>query len=404
MSVQARLRFLYLAYHAIGGAFLPYFSVYLRTLGLDDRRIGATQVLGALAGGPAAVLWARLGREAGSASAPVKLAVLAASPLLLLPWVSSTTGLTLLLLVDGLSLGAMMSLIDTTTTLWARANPGASYSRIRMFGSFGFVAAALTVGWLLDTQNPEQVRTVVLGAILGGLGLTAVTSLSLPRVADPAVASKKGEARELLKDKRLLLLVFAFTLHSASCIPYSRLFGLYVSERGLSMSLTGIATAVGVISEGLGFWMLPSVLKRWRRTVVLLFSFGVTALRWLVLGATDSPWLVVGLQVLHGATFGLFWGTALQLCARLVPARLRSTAVAVLGAFVFAVGDAVGLGLVTLLAPALGVSGLYTAAAGLELVPLICAAVLYRWLDSADARKRNVTDLFGDETTNTGVA
>jgi PPP family 3-phenylpropionic acid transporter len=51
---------------------------------------------------------------------------------------------------------------------------------------------------------------------------------------------------------------------------------------------------------------------------------------------------VIGLQLLHAFTFGLFWGAAMDAMSRAVPSRLRATGQAIFGAVVFGVGNAVG--------------------------------------------------------------
>jgi len=51
---------------------------------------------------------------------------------------------------------------------------------------------------------------------------------------------------------------------------------------------------------------------------------------------------VIALQLLHGFTFGLFWGAAMAGMARLIPSPLRATGQALFSAIVFGVGNGLG--------------------------------------------------------------
>jgi PPP family 3-phenylpropionic acid transporter len=333
---------LYVAYYVGMGAFLPYFSLCLRSLGLNDEQLGSSQLLGALVAGPATILWARLGRQMGSATGALKVCALVSLPLVLLPLATGAGEIAILLLVHGMSVGAMMGSLDTAVLAWARTDPGASFSRLRMFGSVGFVASAAALGFILQAF-PDHARAIVLSVLLSSVAVCATMAGLLPRTPDTGAAERPGELLGLLKDKRLLLALVIFTIHSAGCIPYYRLFGVFLAERSLPVNLAGIAMSLGVVAEAGGFLLLPRLLRRWPRSILLLISFGLTAARWLAIYFIQAPHSLVLIQVLQGATFPFFWGTAVQLIARLVPARLRGTTQGVMAALVFSGGDALGL-------------------------------------------------------------
>jgi MFS transporter, PPP family, 3-phenylpropionic acid transporter len=74
-------------------------------------------------------------------------------------------------------------------------------------------------------------------------------------------------------------------------------------------------------------------------------AFLGSAIRWALLARAESALAVVLLQLLHGLTFGLFWGCATASLAALVPPRLRATGQALFSAVVFGAGNAVGFAL-----------------------------------------------------------
>ena len=61
--------------------------------------------------------------------------------------------------------------------------------------------------------------------------------------------------------------------------------------------------------------------RRFRLDILMAVAFGASAVRWLAIAAIDAPALLIGLQLLHGLTFGMFWSTAIASIAATVPAR-----------------------------------------------------------------------------------
>jgi PPP family 3-phenylpropionic acid transporter len=88
---------------------------------------------------------------------------------------------------------------------------------------------------------------------------------------------------------------------------------------------------------------------------------------------------VIALQGLHGFTFGLFWGGAVEGLSRLVPPPLRATGQALFSAIVFGGGNALGFQLSGLLYDRLGAVAPVFAAAGLiEFLPVAGALIVLR--------------------------
>ena len=104
---------------------------------------------------------------------------------------------------------------------------------------------------------------------------------------------------------------------------------------------------------------------------ILAAVFAGSSVRWaLIAHARGAPELI-GLQILHALTFGVFWGCAVEAMQRTVPVRLRATGQAVFSAVVFGAGNAVGYALSGAGYDRFGSAApLYAFAAALELLPL----------------------------------
>jgi PPP family 3-phenylpropionic acid transporter len=176
---------------------------------------------------------------------------------------------------------------------------------------------------------------------------------------------------DLARDPRLHLFLAAAALHWAACAPYHLFFGVHVRDLGLPADVTGIGMGIGVVAEIVALLYFPRIERRLPQRTLLTVAFVASAVRWLILSRVTGAVAVAGLQVLHGLTFGLFWGSAMKGIAALVPARLRATGQALFTAVVFGGGNAAGYALSGWGYDRLGGTGpIFAAAAVAELLAL----------------------------------
>jgi PPP family 3-phenylpropionic acid transporter len=238
---------------------------------------------------------------------------------------------------------ALVPLLDTNTLEWSRARPGVAYARVRLFGSLGFSALALAGGAALAARGDRPGDVLVPVVIAGCLAGFAAIALALPAV--PGHGEPRPAPRELLtllRHRPLVVLLGVCALHWMACAPYHLFFGVLVRDRGLPSAVAGIGMTAGVAAEILALLLFPRLERRASTRALLAAAFLGSALRWLLLSRVSSAGAIVALQLLHGLTFGLFWGTAMHALGGLVPPRLRATGQALFTAVVFGVGNALG--------------------------------------------------------------
>jgi PPP family 3-phenylpropionic acid transporter len=160
-------------------------------------------------------------------------------------------------------------------------------------------------------------------------------------------------------------------VHWAACAPFHLFFGVFVRDLGLPSDVTGIGMGLGVLAEIGALLAFPRLERRLPLRALFAVAFLGSALRWgLLAGARGAP-AIAALQLLHGLTFGLFWGAAMKALADVVPAPLRATGQAVFTAVVFGGGNALGYALSGVGYDRLGgVAPLFGFAAAAELVSL----------------------------------
>jgi PPP family 3-phenylpropionic acid transporter len=150
------------------------------------------------------------------------------------------------------------------------------------------------------------------------------------------------------------------------------MYGVFIRDEGLPASVTGLGMAAGVGAEVLALLSFPRLERRVADRVLFALVFAATALRWWLLSRAHGAGAVIGLQLFHGFTFGLFWAVSMKALSELVPPALRATGQALYAAVVFGGGNAVGYQLSGLGYDRLGgVRPLFAAAAALEAALLV---------------------------------
>ncbi|HYQ82334.1 MAG TPA: MFS transporter [Anaeromyxobacteraceae bacterium] len=375
MSPATRLRLFYLLYYGSIGASLPYLAPYLKGLGFSGAEIGTVQMVAPLVAAPAALAWALAADRLGAPGRALRLATLwSLAAMAFLPVARTPGVLAAVMFLYSLGAAAVVPLVDSVALEWVRTQPGLSYSRIRLFGSLGFVVVAQGLGLLLSARGDRPGDLLVPLSVVACVAGYALTARRLRAPPAPEVRPGLADLRALVADPRLLLLLAASALHWTGCAPFHLFFGVFVRDLGLPSSLTGLGMAVGVGAEVLALLAFPRLRRRFSLRALFAVAFAATSLRWWLLSRSGAAAAVVGLQAVHGLTFGVFWGSAVEAMSALVPARLRATGQALFGAVVFGGGNAVGYQL-----SGLGydhyrsAAPLYAWAAALELLPLLFA-------------------------------
>ncbi|MBX2801063.1 MAG: MFS transporter [Myxococcales bacterium] len=336
--MSAAPRALILWYAAVCGAMTlgPWLALHLRDQGLSDSQIALLLLampIGRLLGGP---LWAWVADRLGAAGPVLKLGNGLAALFVGLLCVSSSPWV-LVLAVCGwaTSSAPMLPIADAATVRWV----GRRYGRVRLVGSAAFGIGVVVAGVGRDAW---ALTPVVQAAIL--LAVATLVALALPPLPTKAPAPPRvGQLLGLLRHGSLAPVVVASLLHGASLTAYDSFFALHLDALGAPTWATGVAFAIGVAVEVGVLAVAPGLLERFgpRR----LFTVGVASAvpRFAITGWATSVPLIVGVQALHGLTFGAMWIGATALYAELAPASLRNSTQALLHASMFGAGRLVGL-------------------------------------------------------------
>lgn len=334
-----RLSVFYFAYFGWVGAFGPYFSLYLQSIGQTAVEIGVLLSQMHLMRVFAPNLWAGLADRRGKRALLLQVALGA--------WLvaycgvfltQSFWGLFLVLALVAFFTSAAMPLFETMVFAHLEDDLG-RYGPIRVWGSVGFIASVLVFGAVLDTQPVDMLLVLLLPLLAASL----LISLSLK---DPRADARHGAGESVwpaLRRPEVALLFAACFLMVVAHGPLYTFFSIYMAEYGYSKSTIGLMWSLGVVAEIGVFLMAPRIFSRWSARAVLIFSFACAVLRFLVIGwCVDSLALLAVAQVLHAASFGSYHAAALGMVNGWFPAGQRSRGQALYLSLSFGAGGMVG--------------------------------------------------------------
>jgi PPP family 3-phenylpropionic acid transporter len=302
-SIARRERLLggiYFAYFVYVGAFAPYFSLYLQSIGQAAWQIGLLLSLMQLMRVVAPHLWASLadrhGWRARLLQATLAAAIAAYSGVFL---TTAFAGLFVVLAAFAFFSSATMPLVEAITLARLRDRIE-RYGAIRLWGSVGFVAAVLGVGWALDRIAIAN----LLWLLLLPLGATLALAAMLREPPGHAVPSPERFLPHAVRPE-VVALLGANLLMNVAHGPLYAFYSIYLDAAGYSKTAIGMLWSLGVVAEIAVFLAAPWWMKRFGAHQVLIACFALAVVRFALIGwGVASPALLVVAQLAHAATFG----------------------------------------------------------------------------------------------------
>ena len=334
-----RLSGFYFFYFATLGALVPYFGLYLQSIGFTPVDIGVLMALLMLSRIVAPIIWAWIADHHTQRMRVVRLSALIT--VLAFSGVFFGTGfwwLAGVMMVFSFFWNASLPLLEVITMNHSGGHAGV-YGRVRLWGSLGFIASVLALGPVIDVSGPWWVLPSLM-TLMGGIWLY---SQLLPESEVQAPTLHAGRLRDVLRRPEVVAFLLACFLMQASHGPYYTFYSIYLEGHGYSKSLIGVLWAFAVVCEIGVFLVMRRLLQYVALRVVLLMSFALAALRWLLIGHyPESLSVLIIAQVLHAATFGSFHASAIQMVYRFFTGRHQHRGQAIYGSASFGLGGAVG--------------------------------------------------------------
>ncbi len=235
-------------------------------------------------------------------------------------------------------------------------SPEKEFSLIRVWGTIGWIAAGLLIGWLaLEQKKLLQQTYLIACGISVVLGLY---SFFLPHTPPPKAGSKASlgeilglDSLSLLKDKNYLIFFVSSVL---ICIPLA----FYYQETNKFLNEIGVEKAagkmtMGQMSETIFLFLMPLFFSRLGIKKMLLIGMLAWVIRYLCFGFGDAGngvWLLYTGIILHGICYDFFFVTGQIYTDERAGERIRSSAQGMITLATYGVGMLIGFwfaGLIT---------------------------------------------------------
>ncbi|MCK6413520.1 MAG: MFS transporter [Azonexus sp.] len=334
-----RLSGYYFFYFAFLGAFSPFFGLYLQSIEFSAWDIGLLmsqmQLMRLL--GP--YVWGWLADRYGSQVPIIRLAALASGlGFISFFWWQRLPLMLVAMAVLAFFWSAALPLVESLTFDHLREERG-RYSRIRLWGSIGFIVAVLATGALLDHVPASGVLWVCAAILLGIL----VCALGLPEVGSLPGGRAPVAVGEILRQPRVRFLLAACFAMSVAHGPFYVFFSIHLAEHGYDRSATGVLWSLGVLAEIAVFMAMARLGRRYSLRTILRVAFAAAVLRFLLMGwGMDSLALAVVVQLLHGLTFGAYHAAAITAINLWFPGSAQARGQALYSSLSFGAGGLLG--------------------------------------------------------------
>ena len=370
-----RLSGFYFFYFAFVGAMAPFWGLYLKSLAFNALQIGVLMSLLQVMRMFAPNLWGWFADRTGKRVGIVQIAVI--SSIFCFIGVFYGTSFAWLFVVMSLMSffwSASLPLVEAMTLSHLGEHTN-KYGRIRLWGSVGFIASVIGLGYLLDFMPIHILLWAVLGILVG---LAAIT-WRMPEAVVLHHETDHVPVWHVVRKPEVLAFITACFLMAAAHGPYYTFYSIYLVDHGYSKGAVGWLWALGVVCEiGVFIWM-PRLFKHFSLHQVLLFSFAAAVLRFLIIAwAVEWLWLLLFAQIMHAATFGMFHASAVGLIHKYFKGKHQSKGQAIYNSVAFGAGGTLGGLYSGYTWEVLGASLTYSIAAGCALLAMLLAAWKHR--------------------------
>jgi MFS transporter, PPP family, 3-phenylpropionic acid transporter len=303
-----RLSRFYFFYFSSLGALVPFWTVYLHSLGFSALEIGQLMATLALSKVVAPYMWGWVADRTGYHIRIVQLTSLL-SLLCFLPllWYDSFWNILWLMLLFSFFWNASLPQFEVVT-LSQLGRDKDRYGQIRLWGSLGFIVTATILGGLFQSVSINFLPLILL-MIFSFIWLS-----TLPVKEQHDVTETDVNILTVLKKPQVIALLLSCFFIQASHGPYYTFYSLYMESLDYSRFSIGLLWSLGVLAEVVLFMFMPYLLRIRAAAFWLIVALGLTSLRWVLMAwFSDLLILVILIQLLHAASFGLFHASAINL-------------------------------------------------------------------------------------------
>lgn len=229
--------------------------------------------------------------------------------------------------------------LSESLTLAHLANTKGHYSRIRLWGSVGFIAASIVLGYVIDWAGISSLLWAI-------LVVQVVLFLLTFTLTEAKVASHHTDdfpVWDIIRNPAVIALLIGCALMVTAHGVLYNFYSIYLAEHGYSKGMIGLLWSVGVVCEIAVFMLMPKIMRHFSLKTIILTSLALAVLRFAMIGvAVDNLVLLLVAQSLHAATFGSFHAATVEVVAQFFNGRHQAKGQAIYNSVTYGLGGAIG--------------------------------------------------------------
>jgi PPP family 3-phenylpropionic acid transporter len=334
-----RLSGFYFLFFVTVGIFLPYWSLYLKAIGMNAEQIGILSAIIVFTKIFITYFWGWAVDHTGRRMRVIRIASLfSAISFSAALFIQDFWGLAIILFIFSLFWSASLPQIEAATLAHLGESTHA-YTNIRVWGSVGFIVTVWLLGIVFETIDIKTVPVFVLVSII----VVWFMSLGIPEQEVRQHESAHESLKSILFRPQVIALFAVCFLMLASHGTYYTFYSIYLEDNGYSSSFIGQMWALGVIAEVIVFMFMQRLIHASSLRLLLLASLFFAVMRWLLIGYfVESVAVLVFAQLLHAATFGIYHTVAILYIHKFFRGRLQGRGQALYSSVSFGAGMAIG--------------------------------------------------------------
>ncbi len=362
------IRSFYFFFNAALSIIYSFLPVYLKSLGYSATEVANIMVIDSVIGLLGiSIIWGWISDHTNKPALMLKILALGVA----LSFFPILTGQYYLIFIGyvifGLFSNPIGGIADSMAIKTAK-DKGIDFGKIRVWGSIGWLSATLLVGFVLAAKatnisissfsdfigivkfmfagkDINWNNPIVILLIIGGFGMTFISALGFKKQdkekKEKADKPNFSDLKLIFKNSYFLIFLIVVIFHIICLRSYYFSFGIHIQSLKLSPTILSIAFSLGTIAEIVAFTFFGRLRKHFKLETILGIALAVSALRWALIANTSSPALIIGLQVLHAASSGLFIAAAVSLVAEAAEEKLLVTYQQVYN-YTMAIGNLIG--------------------------------------------------------------
>lgn len=334
-----RLSGFYFFYFASLGVLLPYWGLYLKSLGFTAAAIGSMMAVIMATKIISPNIWGWIADHTGKRMAIVRLGGLLSVVAFAGVFISQQYWwLLAVMMLFSFFWNATLPQFEATTFSHLGEQTH-RYSSVRLWGSIGFIVAVWIIGQQLGGSKITYLPMILMGLFIS----IWLSSLVVPEEAAGHLPLTHEPLRNVLKRPQVTgLLVICFLMQMGHG-PYYTFYSIYLQDHGYSLSMIGFLWALGVIAEVVIFMRMHKLVPRFGLKRLLIASLLLASARWVIVALFPmSTPLMVSAQILHAASFGVYHAVAIELIHNYFVGKHQGKGQALYSSVSFGAGGAIG--------------------------------------------------------------